>query len=30
MLENYDTNQDGIVYQVDKNPIDYDTEYIKK
>ena len=29
MLENYNTNQDGIVYQVNKTPIDYDTEYIK-
>ena len=29
MIENYNVNQDGIVYQVNKNPIDYGTEYIK-
>jgi len=28
MLKNYTKNEDGIVYQVDKNPIDYDKEYV--
>ena len=28
MLDNYAKNVDGIVYQVDKNPIDYDKEYV--
>ncbi len=28
MLDNYAKNEDGIVYQVDKNPIDYDKEYV--
>ena len=29
MFENYSQNEDGIIYQVDKNPIDYDKEYVK-
>ena len=28
MFENYSKNQDGVIYQVDKNPIDYDKEYV--
>lgn len=29
MLENYARNQDGIVYQIDKHPIDYDKTYVE-
>lgn len=29
MLKNYAKNQDGIIYQVDKTPIDYDKSYIE-
>ena len=28
MLENYSKNVDGVVYQVDKNCIGYDKEYV--
>tara|TARA_B100000963_G_scaffold192625_1_gene167717 strand:+ start:2368 stop:3024 length:657 start_codon:yes stop_codon:yes gene_type:complete len=28
MLENYAKNKDGIVYQIDKNPINYNKEYV--
>jgi hypothetical protein len=28
MLDNYFKNKDGIVYQVDKQPINYDKEYV--
>ena len=28
MLENYSQNEDGVIYQVDKNPIDYDKDYV--
>jgi len=30
MLENYAKNQDGIIYQIDKHPIDYDKTYVEK
>jgi hypothetical protein len=29
MLENYAKNQDGVIYQVNKNPIDYNKTYIE-
>ena len=28
MLENYAKNKDGVIYQVDKKPINYDKEYV--
>lgn len=32
MIKNYDTNQDGVIYQINRNrnPIDYDKEYAGK
>jgi len=28
MLENYAKNKDGVIYQIDKKPINYDKEYV--
>ena len=27
MLKNYNINQDGIIYQIEKNPIEYNPDY---
>ena len=29
MLKNYNINQDGIIYQIEKNPIEYNPDYIE-
>lgn len=29
LLENYDINEDGVIYQIDKNAFPYDKEYVE-
>jgi hypothetical protein len=30
MLKNYSKNEDGLIYQINKNPIQYNQEYVEK